>query len=191
MSTAAGAVNDEEGGTIYYTIIGGALALTSGACIALSMVIQRYALCYPQYWVRMCGCCSLPRPYAWMLGFVFYIVANMLFAGSTLLGPLSLNATLFTMLLAWNLMFAKAILGEVLTRPRVVGAVIVVIGAGVSVSGTPLDAPSKFNVTIIGELVQQPLGASFLVLQVRVPPHRLLIAHRLLIGSALSLLRLL
>ena len=37
--------------------------------------------------------------------------------------------------------------------------------AGISVLGTPVDAPSEFNVTEIEELTQQPIGAAFLITQ--------------------------
>ena len=73
-------------------IVGALLALLSGACIASSMVLQRYALTYPDYQVPL-GCCKLRRPLVWMVGFVAYQAANGLFAAAALFGPLSLLAT--------------------------------------------------------------------------------------------------
>lgn len=67
-------------------VLGGVLSLFSGACVALSMVLQRFALTYPEYMVPVL-CVKASRPRVWLLGFAFYHAANAAFAGSALLGP--------------------------------------------------------------------------------------------------------
>ena len=146
-------------------VIGAIMAVTSGACIALSMVVQRYALAYPRHMVRF-FCCDMRRSFVWIIGFLFYLAANGLFAMASLMGPLSLNATLFTLLLVWNLIFARGILHETLTPPRTMGAVVIVIGAGLSVLGTPVGAKTDYTIDELGELVKMAGGTAFLVVQV-------------------------
>ena len=61
MSTSAGGgVTSDEEENEQNVLLGGVLALMSGVCIALSMVLQRYALCYPSYNVQVL-CCTMPR----------------------------------------------------------------------------------------------------------------------------------
>jgi hypothetical protein len=145
--------------------IGFLLALFSGVFLALSMSVQRYALSFPTYQVQFLFC-RLPRPVVWMLGFIFYCIANGLFAIASHYTPLTLNATLFTLLLVWNLIFAWLLLGEKLTRTRVVGAIVIVLGAAISVGGTPTDARTAYGPNDLGELVTSPGGLAYLILQV-------------------------
>ena len=77
-------------------VVGAILATLSGACIALSMVLQRYALSYSEYRVPLL-CCKLHRPVVWTIGFIAYQSANGLFAAAALMGPLSLLATLYNL----------------------------------------------------------------------------------------------
>ena len=146
-------------------MLGSTCALLAGMLLALSMTNQRYALSYPAYRVPFL-LCNLPRPAVWWTGFACYFVANMLFAFGSTLTPLSLNATLFTLLLVWNLGFARYFLGEALTKLRVIGAVVIVIGAGVSVLGVPVDAINTFGVNDIGRLANAADGATYMALQV-------------------------
>ena len=102
--------------------LGATLAALSGLFLALSMVIQRYALAYPTYHVNVIVT-RLPRPAVWSIGFAVYFAANLLFAYSSTLTPLTLNATLFTLLLVWNLLFSWLCLHERIAPPRAIGAV--------------------------------------------------------------------
>ena len=145
--------------------LGATLAALSGLFLALSMVIQRYALAYPTYHVNVI-ITRLPRPAVWSVGFAVYFAANLLFAYSSTLTPLTLNATLFTLLLVWNLLFSWLCLHERIAPPRAIGAVLIVIGAAISVCGTPLNARNDFGPDDIADLVADPLGAAYMVLQI-------------------------
>ena len=137
----------------------------SPAFLALSMTIQRYALAYPTYKVFFL-CCRLARPFVWWIGFSCYFFANLLFAYASTLTPLTLNATLFTLLLVWNLIFARCMLHEKLTYTKILGAAVIVIGACVSVLGTPANARNTFGVNDIGALVGEPAGGAYAAFQI-------------------------
>ena len=136
------------------------LSLSAGTFIALSMVTQRYALAYESYRVPV-FCCRLPRPAVWFLGLIIYGAANGLYAAAVLLAPLSLVASLYTLLLVFNLLFAKLILGEKLTPPKLVGSLLIIAGATASVLGQPgtfsgEPTPTGFSVDDVLELLTQP-----------------------------------
>ena len=157
------------------------LSLAAGAFIALSMVTQRYALACESYKVPLFFC-RVPRPIVWFLGLVIYGAANGLYAAAVLLAPLSLVASLFTLLLVWNLVFARYLLGEKLTPPRLAGSLLIILGATASVLGQPgtfpCDAPVAnetmargcapvpvdFTVGDVLALLETPLGASYFAL---------------------------
>ena len=144
-------------------VLGSFVALLSGIFLALSMSVQRCALSYKEYKVPFL-CCTLPRPAAWWVGFACYFFANLLFAYASTLTPLTLNATLFTLLLVWNLVFAHFLLHETLTRPRVIGAAVIVLGAGLSVLGSPSNARNVFGVDNIAVLATSARGVIYYVL---------------------------
>ena len=100
------------------------------------MVVQRYALAYEVYMVPV-FCCKWRRPFVWFLGLIIYGVANGLYAVAMKLAPLSLVASLFTLLLVFNLIFAKLIIGEEPTPPKLLGAVLIIAGATAAVLGQP------------------------------------------------------
>ena len=93
-------------------------SLLGAAFLALSMVIQRYALSYPEDRVPLL-CCELHRYVAWFLGLVTYGFACTLQVIALLFGPLILMGSVFTTLLIWNIIFAKFLLGEPVTVPKV------------------------------------------------------------------------
>ena len=66
--------------------LGVVLALLSDISLALSMAIQRYALSYPSYQVKVL-CTHLYRPVVWTLGFLCYCCANGFFAVSSTMTP--------------------------------------------------------------------------------------------------------
>ena len=55
------------------------------------------------------------------------------------------------------------ILKEHLTPAKISGAFCIVLGGGISVGGTPTDAPTEFNVTQVSELVVEPAGIAFII----------------------------
>ena len=155
------AVETEPGDALL--IVGILLSFGSGAFIALSMVTQRYALASESYHVSLFRIVKLPRPAMWFLGLVIYGVANGLYATSLNFAPLSLVASLFTLLLVWNLLFAKLILAERLTMPRRFGSLLIVVGAIVAVLGQPgtlsgEPVPTSFTVADVESALLKPLG---------------------------------
>lgn len=149
-------------------VIGLMLTLMGAAALALSMIVQRYALSYPSDSVPF-GCIRLRRNVAWFVGLLFYIVANVLKVIALNYGPLTVFGSVFTTLLIFNLVFARWLLREVVTPPKVVGAVLIVLGGGVVCGGTPgltggTSPPTTFSSSEVSELIlSPPPGGIFLV----------------------------
>ena len=149
-------------------VIGLMFTLMGAAALALSMIVQRYALSYPSDSVPF-GCIRLRRNVAWFIGLLFYIVANVLKVIALNYGPLTVFGSVFTTLLIFNLVFARWLLREVVTPPKVVGAVLIVLGGGVVCGGTPgltggTSPPTTFSSTEISDLIlSPPPGGIFLV----------------------------
>ena len=144
-------------------IFGALVAFAAGAFVALSMAMQRRALTYPDFHVPFLMGIKLTRPRYWTVGFLFYVGANCLTAVATVNAPLSITQTCFTLLLAWNCVFANRILGEEITPPRSVGAATIILGAMISVGGAPFKAKNKFTVWEIHELVRDVGGILFVI----------------------------
>ena len=60
-----------------------------------------------------------------------------------------------------SLVFARAINKEVLTKPRVLGAVVIMVGGSLIASAAPADACNEFKVEDIRALAMHPGGAAF------------------------------
>lgn len=144
-------------------ILGVILSLGAGCLVALSMVTQRYALSYEDYEVPVLKMCKLPRPAVWFLGLIIYGAANGLYCVAQVCGPLSLISSFFTLLLVFNLIFARLILGEQWTPPKLVGAGLVLLGALISVLGQPgtygNPTPVDFPAPAVEALLTHPRGA--------------------------------
>eukprot|EP00961_Rhodomonas_salina_P233699 3158269-Rhodomonas_salina.1 len=144
-------------------VLGIILALCGGASLALAMVTQRYALSYPARQVPILGC-ALPRNFVWFIGLVIYGIANGLYAVAQLFGPLSLLAGVFTTLLIWNMLFARILLGEELTSPRIYGAVVILVGVIMCIVATPRDVETEFTPQDIRTLSSRAVGAVYICL---------------------------
>jgi hypothetical protein len=149
------ATNVEAAASTSDLIVGIVLSIGAGAFIALSMVTQRYALSHESYHIPLCKCATMSRPMLWFVGLVVYGIANGLYATSLMYAPLSLVASLFTLLLVWNLLFARLILGEELTANRKLGSTTIILGAVVSVlahgSHSPQIVPFRSSQIPIGD----------------------------------------
>ena len=141
------------------------LSLGAGCLVALSMVTQRYALSHEDYLVPVLKIWRLPRPAVWFLGLIIYGAANGLYCMAQVCGPLSLISSFFTLLLVFNLVFAKLILGEELTKPKLAGAGLVLLGALISVLGQPgtygNPTPVDFPVPLVEALLVAPVGLTW------------------------------
>ena len=158
------AIDASKSHDFWSVAFGGLMALAAGAGLALSITVQRYALTYPSQSVPLM-CWRMSRNGVWAVGLVIYFVANCLFAYSSTLAPLTLAATMYTLLLVWNLAFASLLLKERLTRRITVGACLIIVGATISVLGTPTQAPDTYGVNDITNITLDVTGIVYLALQ--------------------------
>ena len=107
-------------------------ALAAGALLAVSMNVQRYALVFvaTRWEVPHSGGRTVNKNVLWIGGLVLYgIASGGLYSLAGLWIPLSLLSCLFLTLLAFNLFFARVMCHEEPTRPKVAGAVTLLVGA--------------------------------------------------------------
>ena len=97
---------------------------------------------------------------------LLYIAANGLKVVALNFGPMTVLSSLFTTLLVFNLVIANKLLDEVITPPKVAGAIFIVAGAGVCSIATPKDLGYKahyygaiFACTSARRLSEGPLAA--------------------------------
>ena len=134
-----------------------------GACLlAMSMVMQRYALSYPEPRVPF-GRFRVPKCVAWLGGLVLYTMASGAKILGFNLGPMTVLASVFTSLLVFNLIFARWLLHEEITPPKVGGALLILVGACVCTASVPSDAPTSFKPEEVGCLFEAspPGGLNF------------------------------
>lgn len=126
--------------------LGVGLALTLlGACVlALSMVVQRYALAHPLERIPYCGM-RLRRSTVWASGLGLYCVANGLKVVALMYGPMTVLSSVFSTLLVFNLIIASRVLGEAVTPPKVAGALLILAGAGIATGATPQGVPKDYT----------------------------------------------
>ena len=116
------------------------LTLAGAATLALSMTWQRYGLAsqdrkVPFFFGRG------PRAHrmlVWFFGLVLYGAANGFKIVAADMAPWSVLGSVWTLLLVFNLVIARVLLKERLTWPKIVGAVVILLGAVICVIGTPL-----------------------------------------------------
>jgi drug/metabolite transporter (DMT)-like permease len=149
-------------------VLGIVLAACGGATLALAMATQRYALDVSvnrgKTTVPLFGF-FMPRNLVWFGGLVLYGGANGFYAVALLYGPLSLLAGIFTTLLIFNLFFARCLLGEVLTPPKIGGAVVILVGVVLCILATPQGESTEtaFTPTDIQALLVRPTGILYVL----------------------------
>mmetsp|Transcript_39485 Transcript_39485/g.66189 ORF Transcript_39485/g.66189 Transcript_39485/m.66189 type:complete len:418 (-) Transcript_39485:50-1303(-) len=141
--------------------VGIIFSMGGASFLALSMVIQRYALSYPDEKVPLLSC-RFPRMFVWFLGLVTYGIGCVLYVISLIFGPLILMGSIFTTLLIWNMIFARWLLKEPLTPPKIACSGTILLGVCFVVIGTPSDIPVNFTPKEIIGLLEKP-GASVYV----------------------------
>jgi len=149
--------------TIGERFLGVGLTLVGAAGLAFGMVVQRYALSTSDRTVPVCGY-EVHRLLAWALGLVFYALANGFYAVAQLFAPLSLLSGVFATLILFNLVFARLLLGEDLTPPKVTGSVIIFVGVIMCIVSMATDAETEFTPTDIEDLLGRPVGLCWLLL---------------------------
>ena len=153
---------------LLYTI-GIVLAIASGAVTALSMVAQRGVLNHPQQVIPLgaCGvrCGRLGKNKLWVLALLLYACATGgLYSVAGLCIPLALLSCLFVTLLVWNLYFSRYFLGEVLTRAKVGGSLVVVAGSCLCAVGASVGRESRaieLTSDDVARLYADPGGAAW------------------------------
>eukprot|EP00812_Abedinium_dasypus_P013486 NODE_698_length_1401_cov_248.054978.p1 GENE.NODE_698_length_1401_cov_248.054978~~NODE_698_length_1401_cov_248.054978.p1 ORF type:complete len:427 (+),score=109.13 NODE_698_length_1401_cov_248.054978:83-1282(+) len=125
------------------------------------MVVQRHALSYPEPSVPLL-CFKLPRNVAWLVGLIGYALANGLYGAALQLGPFALLASVFTTLLVFNMIFARLLLGEELTQPRIAGSLLVCLGVALITVATPSGVKTDFTPSDGEELFSRPAGAIYM-----------------------------
>jgi len=130
-------------------LFGVLLALVAASGIGMAMVIQRHGLIH--------GNCR-----TWFMGLVLYGISNGLQAASLTLGPLFLLGGVFTLLLVFNLVFARIILREEATIFKLSGAVVMIGGVAMSVNAAP-DAQTEFSGQEIDARASSFKGAFWLI----------------------------
>lgn len=144
------------------SVLGILLSLVAGAGIAFGIVMQRFALSYPKARVPLWGTGrSVSQTKLWCLGVIIYLAANGFYAASLTVAPLSVAASVFNMLLVFNLGFSRWLLGEVLTPAKVIGAILIVIGTCLTVAGSPDGIPTQYEPATVLEFLTSPRGAAY------------------------------
>lgn len=107
-------------------------------------------------------CVSLTRFKTWFVGLIIYGVANGVYAVALIFGPLSVLGGIFTTLLVWNMLFARLILHETLETPRVIGALVILVGVTCTAISTPSDIETEFGPADLEELFHRPASVAFI-----------------------------
>lgn len=139
------------------------VATLIGACLlALSMVMQRYALAYPEPRVPF-GRFQVRKNVLWFGGLLLYAAANGFKIVGFNLASMTVLASVFTSLLVFNLIFARWLLREEVTAPKVAGSVLILVGACICTASVPSDAPTAFEPEEFACLLESgpPGGYSF------------------------------
>lgn len=142
-------------------VVGVVLATAAAASLALSMVTQRFALSCSEDRLVVGGL-QLSRNALWVAGLVGYGAANGLYVAALQYGPLSVMASVFTTLLIFNCVFARCLLGEALTPPKLAGCATILAGVVLVVVGSPKNIDVDLSAGDVSRLLAKPLGAAYL-----------------------------
>ena len=141
------------------------LTLAAAALLSLSLILQRFALSYPSPRIRVL-CTPLPRELVWFGGLVLYGCSNGLKVFALQFGPLAALASVFTTVLVFNLVFARCLLGERLTLPKIGGALVILVGAALAAVGSCTDCKTQFSSSEIESLASAPPPGGLLYLSI-------------------------
>lgn len=160
------AQSDAGGGNIAF---GAILCVFAAFIMACSMTLQRYALAYPEDMVPLC--CSkrtrLPRMRLWFLGLVVYGIANGFYTVGLNFAPLSMCGAIFATVLVFNLFFASFFLGEQLSKKKVLGCMLVLVGVVVCALSAP-SVETAFEAPDIEVFASAPTGWCYFVILISI-----------------------
>ena len=120
------------------------LTVAGAAVLAYSMTVQRYGLAHPERYISLCGR-RIHRLLVWFAGICLYGVANGLKVTAFNLGPFSVLGSVFTVVLVFNLLFARKLLGEALTWPKLLSSGTILVGAVTCTIGAPAEVKTVFT----------------------------------------------
>lgn len=133
------------------------LTIAGAAVLAYSMTVQRYGLAHPDRYIKLCGC-KWHRLLVWFAGICLYGVANGLKVTAFNLGPFSVLGSVFTVVLIFNLGFARWLLRERITWPKVVSSATILVGAIICTIGAPAEVKTVFTPSDISTLFAGHVG---------------------------------
>ena len=105
----------------------------------------------------MCGL-KIPRLLVWFFGIVLYGPANGLKIAAWSLGPQSALGSIFSILLIFNLIFARWLLKETITTAKVASSLVILAGAITCTIGAPTGVKVNFTDRDIVELFSLHAG---------------------------------
>ena len=149
-----------EAGTL---VVGVILSFIGAVTLGLAMPLQRYALTYPEARVPLCGGCKVSKNFAWILSLCVYGAANGLNASAQQMAPLSLLSSVFTLMIVFNAIFARIILKEELTRPKLLGGGTILLGIIIAVTGFPRSVQTIFDAEDVEDLMKDAGGVAYQV----------------------------
>ena len=159
VNTTNTTATDKEAPGAAELAIGILLTLCGAVTLALSMVIQRYALAHPSPTIPYCGL-QIKKGRVWAFGLLLYIFANVFKVIGLMFGPMTVLSSVFTTLLIFNLVIANKLLDERITPPKVAGAILILVGAGLCTSATPEGIPENYSPDDVIALIKKapPFG---------------------------------
>ena len=144
-------------GSAFELVISIVLTIAGAAVLAFSMTVQRYGLAHEKAYIRFCGC-NWHRLLIWFVGICLYGVANGLKVTAFNLGPFSVLGSVFTVVLCFNLAFARWLLKERITMPKMLSSATIVVGAVVCTIGAPAEVKTVFTPSDISTLFAGHVG---------------------------------
>jgi hypothetical protein len=145
--------SSEEGdGNLPLSIV---LTVAGSAVLAFSMTTQRYGLAHPDQYISLFGC-RWHRLLVYFMGLVLYGAANGLKVVGFSFGPFSVLGSVFSLVLVFNLLFARWLLREQITTPKIASSATILLGAILCTIGAPANVQTVFTPSDISTLVRPP-----------------------------------
>jgi hypothetical protein len=121
-------------------LIGSLLSLLTAILLALGMNVQRYSLTPSS--VGEDGkipvlCCSMKKNSLWLLGLMIYGSSNVPYMMGLSFAPLSLMTAVFASVLVFNVVFSNWITKEQLTKAKLKGCAVIVVGVALCGASAP------------------------------------------------------
>lgn len=133
------------------TAISIVLCIAGAASLAYSMAVQRMGLASEGRTVKI-GCCNVHWFLVYFSGLCGYGVANGFKVTAFNLGPFSVLGSVFSLVLVFNLIFARCLLKETITWPKIASSVTILLGAVLCAIGAPTVVQTVFTPSDVSAL---------------------------------------